>query len=84
MGKVKWGGIRLGEGRIYTLMYADDIMLLAENEDKMRSVIERLEEYLRKKNLGLNTEKTKITRFRKGRWKVEKRKWDGKERKYKR
>lgn len=35
MGKVKWGGLQLGEKRIYTLAaYADDIVLLAEEEDE--------------------------------------------------
>lgn len=60
---------------MYTLLYADDMVLLAENENEIRSMIERLEEYLRKKNLELNTEKTKILRFRKGGGKMEKREW---------
>lgn len=29
MGKVKWGGVRLDGGRVYTLAYADDVVLLA-------------------------------------------------------
>jgi len=65
MGKVKWGGVKLGEKRIYTLAYADDIVLLAEEEDEMRSMIVRLEDYLERKGLELNVEKTKIMRFRK-------------------
>lgn len=40
MGKVKWGGVRVGERKIYTLAYADDIVLLAEEEDGMRSMLE--------------------------------------------
>lgn len=42
---------------------------MAENKDKMRSMMERLEDYLKKKRLGLNTEKTKIVGFRKERGK---------------
>ncbi|XP_071582157.1 uncharacterized protein [Temnothorax nylanderi] len=42
------------------------MVLLAEGEDKMRSMIERLERYLDKKRLELNAQKTKIMRFRKG------------------
>lgn len=38
--------------------------LRAKNEDEMRSMIERLERYLEKKGLVLNTEKTEIMRFR--------------------
>ena len=75
MGKVKWGGVRLGGERIYTLAYADDLVLLAENEEEMRSMIERLEGYLGRKNLVLNTEKTKVMRFRKGGGRVKKRDW---------
>lgn len=40
MGNVKWGEVNLGEGRIWTMAYADDLMELAENKEKMRSVIE--------------------------------------------
>lgn len=40
-------------------------MLLAE-EEKKRSMIERFSEYLDRKKLVLNTDKTKIMGFRKG------------------
>ena len=40
-------------------------MLLAEEEDEMRSMMERLEGYLDKKGLELNARKTKIIKFRK-------------------
>lgn len=35
----------MGEERIYTLAYADNIVLMAEGEDKMRNVLKRLEGY---------------------------------------
>lgn len=60
MGKVKWGGVRLTGERVYTLTYADDIMMAAKEEDEMRSMMGRLEEYLERKGLELNTSKTKI------------------------
>lgn len=66
MAKIKWGGVKLGGGRIYTLSYADDMVLLAEDEGGMKSMVERLERYLDRKGLELNVEKTKIVRFRKG------------------
>lgn len=47
-------------------MYADDIVMIAENEEEMRSMIEKLEGYLDRKKLELNTDKTKILSFRKG------------------
>lgn len=72
MGTVKWGGVRIGEKRIYTL--AHDLVMMAEREDEMRSVMERLEKYLDEKGLEVNTKKTKIMKFRKRRGRLCKRK----------
>lgn len=55
--------MKLGEEREYTVTYADDMVLMAEGEDEMRSMLERLEGYLDKKRLKLNPEKMKIMRF---------------------
>lgn len=51
MGRVKWGGSEM-EGKVYTLLYTDDI-LITENEDEMRSMLEKMKEYLKRKNLKL-------------------------------
>jgi len=51
---------------VYDLEYADDMVLLAEGEEQMRSMIERQERYLDKKRSELNAEKTKIMRFKGG------------------
>lgn len=72
MGKVKWGGVKVGGERIYTLAYADDLVLLAGNGEEMRSMMERLEGYLERKRLELNGEKTKIMR---GGVRMENREW---------
>lgn len=70
----------MGKRRVYTLSYADDMILLAENEEEMRSMMERLEGFLDRKRLELNTGKTKIVRFRKGGGRETKKdwKWKGK------
>lgn len=52
--------------RIYSLAYADYLVLLTEKEEEMRSLIERLERYLDKKKLELNVGKTKIIKFSRG------------------
>jgi len=65
----------LGERRIYTLAYVDDIVLLSEDEGGLRSMISRLEDYLEKKRLELNVDKTKIMRFRKGKGRTSKKEW---------
>jgi len=75
LGRVKWGGVKLGEERIYSLAYADDMVLLAEEEGGMRSLIERLENYLKGKGLELNVEKTKIVRFKRGGGRLNKVNW---------
>ncbi|XP_024886911.1 golgin subfamily A member 6-like protein 1, partial [Temnothorax curvispinosus] len=56
-------------------------VLLAEGEDKMRSMMERLKKYLDKKSLQLNAEKTKIMKFRKGGGRMVKKDWRWKGRK---
>jgi len=45
------------------LGYADDLMILAEEEEDMRRLMKRLETYLDRKGLVLNAEKTKVIRF---------------------
>jgi len=52
---------------VYSLAYANDVVLTVENEEEMRSIMEILERYLGRKNLDINKRKTKIMRFRKGR-----------------
>lgn len=57
--KIKWGGeIRLGGE--YCLAYADDVVLLADKEKELRSMLDRMEGYLDKKRLEINVEKTKV------------------------
>lgn len=58
--------MRLETERIYTLAYADDVVLTAEEEKRMRSIIEMLGRYLERKELELNAVKSKMMRFRKG------------------
>lgn len=48
------------------LLYTDDMMLLADEEDGMRCMIAKLERYLEEKGLELNVAKFKILRFSTG------------------
>lgn len=79
MKKGRWGGVELGEEKVYTLAYADDVVLLAKEEGEMRSMMGKLEGYLEEKGLTLNVNKTKIMRFRKGggRWRKVDWRWRG-------
>lgn len=65
MRKEDWGGIKMKEGKVFSLAYADDVVLLTEEEEGMRRVIRVLERYLDRKSLELNSEKSKIMRFKK-------------------
>lgn len=64
----------MSEGSVYTLSYADD-MVLVESKDEIKSMMKRLEVYLGEKNLALNTENTKIMRFKRGTGRLGKRYW---------
>jgi hypothetical protein len=61
-----WGGIKLGNEKVYCLAYADDMVLLAEDEEGMAHMMGKLEGYLEEKRLEVNVEKTKVMRFRRG------------------
>lgn len=39
LGKEGWGGVKIGRRKIYTLAYADDMVMLAEDEDGMKGLI---------------------------------------------
>jgi len=65
--------------KIYTLAYADNIIILTEEKQKIRNLLGKLEKYLERKGLKLNTEKIKMMRFRKGREKRKKIDWIYKE-----
>lgn len=52
--------------------------MLAEKEEEMRSMMERLEGYLERKKLELNAGKIKIVRFRKGEVEWQRRNGNGK------
>ncbi|KMQ84308.1 rna-directed dna polymerase reverse transcriptase domain containing protein [Lasius niger] len=60
MEKGRWGRLKLKDRRIYTLMYADDIVVMAEEEHGMKALVSRMERYLDRMGLELNVEKTKV------------------------
>lgn len=66
MGLMKLGGVRLWNERVHNLAYADDMVLIAKKENEMRSMIDRLEKYLKRKRLKLNAEKSKIFKKKMG------------------
>lgn len=74
------GGIRLGKDRIWSLAYADDIVLLAKNKEALENMMQTLKRFLKDRKMILCTEKTKVVIFNKtgnkvgDSWKWEKKK----------
>lgn len=46
--------------KIYSLAYADDVAMLAEDEAGIKGMLRTLEKYMDKKRLKVNVEKTKV------------------------
>lgn len=60
------GGIVIGNRKIWTLAYTDDLVLLAETEKELKNMMKRLEKYVKKKKLELNEDKSKVMVMSKG------------------
>ena len=74
------GGIKIRKKRVWTLAYADDIVLLVDGREALTDMIETIRSFLKGRYLILSAEKTKIMVFgKKGREKAERWIWDGKE-----
>ena len=71
MGRTEKEGTRLENGRIYSLAYADDVVLVAEEQRGMKLMMKTFEEYAREKDLTVNVSKTKMMCFRKRKQKIE-------------
>ena len=54
-------GIKTAGGNINNLRYADDIILMAEKEEELKSLSMKVKEESEKADLKLNIQKTKIT-----------------------
>ena len=53
-------GIKIGRRNINNLRYADDITLMAESEEELKSLLMRVKEESERAGLRLNTKKKKI------------------------
>ena len=51
-------GIKIARRNINNLWYADDITLMAESEEKLKSLLMKVKEESEKVGLKLNTQKT--------------------------
>ena len=53
-------GIKIARRNISNLRYADDITLMAESEEELKSLLMKMKEESEKAGLKLNIQKTKI------------------------
>lgn len=70
------GGVAIGKVRIWSLAYADDMVLLAKNKVALEDMMDTLKRFLKDRKLEICVEKTKIGIFNsKGRGEREVLKW---------
>ena len=62
-------GIKVGTYKINALLYADDIVIIAESEQIMQELLDKVATWCTKWQLTINQSKTKIMHFRKTRTK---------------
>ena len=60
---VAQAGIKIAGRNINNLRYADDITLMAESEEELKSLLMKVKEVSEKVGLKLNIQKTKIMAF---------------------
>ena len=61
------GGDVIGDTKIYCLKYADDIVLLADDQESLKDYIKNLEKFTTENKMTLSLTKSKIVIFKKGR-----------------
>lgn len=57
MRKEQTGGIVIGKEKIWSITYADDVVLIAKSEKELKEMMRRFKKYIERKGLILNTEK---------------------------
>lgn len=73
--KAQTGGVVVGKEKVWTLAYADDLVIVAKNENEMEGMIRNMERYVKRKKLEVNVEKTKMMVFRKGKGRSREKEW---------
>jgi len=57
-------GLKIGEDTICILLFADDLVLLAENEEDLQLLLNVMSDWCKKWKLMINSDKTNIVHFR--------------------
>lgn len=69
------GGIKIGGRKLYTLSYANNVVLMAKEGEGLRLMMKELGGYLKGKELEMNPRKSKMMRFGKKLGKLKKEVW---------
>lgn len=75
MRKEQTGGIVVGKEKLWSIIYAYDIVILAKSEQELKGMMRRLKKYIERKGLILSTQKSKVMIFEKARGRAGKREW---------
>lgn len=76
MRKEQTRGIVVDKEKFWTIMYADDIILvMAQSEQDLKGIIKQFKKYIEKNNLILSLEKSKMMIFEREKSQVRKRDW---------
>ena len=73
--KVREEGIVIGRYKIWTQIYADDVILVASGQKKLEAMISRFVRYIKRKKLELSRDKSKVMVFERGGAGKARRKW---------
>ena len=57
-------GVTINEHNLSILLYADDIVLIAPNEEKLQKMLDFVSKWCQKWRMAVNTDKTKVVHFR--------------------
>ncbi|XP_043494714.1 trichohyalin-like [Polistes fuscatus] len=79
MRKGQEGGCRVGNEKVWSVSYADDIVLIADREEELKGMLGRFKKYLERKKMILSETKTKIIVFEKRKGKDRLWKWGDRE-----
>lgn len=77
LAKIGIEGVKLGQGRVWLLTYADDMVLVAKNRVALIDMMETLRIFLQERCLKLNVAKIKVMMFNKEE-NAKKKKWQWK------
>ena len=64
--KAQYGWIVVGNSKVRSLAYADDIVLITNKEEVLKAMMKRLENFLHRRKLNLNVEKFRTMFFKMG------------------